>query len=110
MAETKAPWCAVTATMEVIGGRWTPIILFHLKDQPRRFNELRRLVPGITQRMLTLQLRALEKNGIVSRTVHGTVPPHVEYAFTKKGWTLGPLLDAMEVWGETNRPRGRQSR
>ena len=55
---TKAPWCAVTATVEVIGGRWKPTILFHLKDQPRRFNELRRLVPGITQRMLTLQLRA----------------------------------------------------
>lgn len=110
MAETKAPWCGVTATVEVIGGRWKPTILFQLKDQPRRFNELRRLVPGITQRMLTLQLRALEQNGIVARTVRGTVPPHVEYAFTKKGWTLGPLLDAMEAWGEANRPRGRRPR
>ena len=107
MAATKAPWCPVTATVEVIGGRWKPTILFHLKDQPRRFNELRRLVPGITQRMLTLQLRALEKDGIVARTVRQTIPPHVEYAFTRKGWTLGPILDAMEVWGEANSPRRR---
>lgn len=107
MAETKAPWCPVAATVEVIGGRWKLNILFYLKDQPRRFNELRRLVPGITQRMLTLQLRSLEQDGIVSRTVHDTVPPHVEYAFTKKGWSLGPILDAMEEWGEAHRPRRR---
>jgi len=107
MAETKAPWCPVTATVEVIGGRWKSTILYHLKDQPRRFNELRRLVPGITQRMLTLQLRALEQDGIVSRKVHDTVPPHVEYSFTNKGWSLGPILDAMEAWGDANRPRKR---
>lgn len=110
MAATKAPWCPVTATVEVFGGRWKPTILFQLKDQPRRFNELRRLVPGITQRMLTLQLRALERDGIVTRTVHGTIPPRVDYAFTKKGWTLGPILDAMEAWGEANRPRRRDRR
>ena len=107
MAETKAPWCPVTATVEVIGGRWKPTILFQLKGQPRRFNELRRLVPGITQRMLTLQLRALEQHGIVSRKVHDTVPPHVEYSFTKKGMSLCPILDAMEEWGDANRPRKR---
>jgi DNA-binding HxlR family transcriptional regulator len=106
---TKATWCAVTATVEVIGGRWKPTILFHLKDQPRRFNELRRLVPGITQRMLTLQLRALEQDGVVSRTVHNNVPPHVEYSFTRKGLTLGPILDAMEAWGEVNRPQRRRT-
>jgi DNA-binding HxlR family transcriptional regulator len=105
---TKAPWCPVTATVAVIGGRWKPTILFQLKAQPRRFNELRRLVPGITQRMLTLQLRALEQDGVVSRTVRHTIPPHVEYAFTRKGLTLGPILDAMEVWGETNGRRRRR--
>jgi DNA-binding HxlR family transcriptional regulator len=84
----------------VIGGKWKPTILFHLKDQPRRFNALRRLMPDITQRMLTLQLRALEEDGIVSRTVHELVPPWVEYAFTERGVTLGPLLDAMVDWGE----------
>jgi hypothetical protein len=56
-----------------------------LKDQPRRFNQLRRLVPGITQRMLTLQLRALEQDAVVARTVHNSVPPHVEYSFTRRG-------------------------
>ncbi len=96
-----APRCTVAETVEVIGGKWKPTILFHLKDQPRRFNELRRLVPGITQRMLTLQLRALENDGIVSRTVLDEAPPqHVEYALTERGWTLGPILEAMEVWGE----------
>jgi DNA-binding HxlR family transcriptional regulator len=105
---TRAPWCGVTATVEVIGGRWKPTILFQLKDRPRRFNELRRLVPGITQRMLTLQLRALERDGIVSRKVHQSVPPHVEYSFTRKGLTLGPILDAMETWGNDNR-RGRSA-
>ncbi len=104
---TKAPWCPVMATVEVIGGQWKPIILFQLKNQPRRFNELRRLVPGITQRMLTLQLRALEQDGIVARAVRSTTPPHVEYSFTRKGLTLGPILDAMEVWGAANGRRRR---
>ena len=73
------------------------------------FNELRRLVPGITQRMLTLQLRALEQDGVVARTVHNNVPPHVEYSFTRKGLTLGPILDAMEAWGEANRQGRRRA-
>ena len=77
---TKAPWCAVTATVEVIGGRWKPTILFHLKDQPRRFNELRRLVPGITQRHAHPAAARLEQDGVVARTVHNSVPPHVEYS------------------------------
>lgn len=95
-----APWCPVAATVDVVGGKWKPTILFHLKDGPRRFNELRRLLPHVTQRVLTLQLRALEADGVVARTVHPTVPPQVEYAFTAYGLTLGPLLDAMEAWGE----------
>lgn len=102
------PRCSVAETVEVIGGKWKPTILFHLKDQPRRFNELRRLVPGITQRMLTLQLRALEEDGIVSRKVLEVVPPHVEYMLTERGWTLGPILEAMEVWGETHGKARRQ--
>ena len=100
--------CAVATTVDIIGGKWKPTILFHLKDGPRRFNELRRLVPGITQRMLTLQLRALEDDGIIARRILDRVPPHVEYSFTSRGLTLGPILDAMEAWGETHgRPRQR---
>lgn len=96
---TSAAWCPVDATVAVIGGKWKPTILFHLKNGPRRFNELRRLMPHITQRMLTLQLRALEADGIIARRVHERVPPWVDYSFTKHGLTLWPLFDAMEAWG-----------
>ena len=99
--------CPVAATLQLIGGKYKALLLWHLSGKILRFNELRRLVPGITQRMLTLQLRALEQDGIVARTVHNTIPPHVEYSFSRKGWTLGPLLDAMEAWGEKNNPRRR---
>jgi DNA-binding HxlR family transcriptional regulator len=92
--------CPVEATATVISGKWKPIILFQLTSGPKRFNELRRLVPEITQRMLTLQLRALAADGIVSRTVHERVPPRVEYALTERGWALGPVFDAMSAWGE----------
>ena len=92
--------CPVALTVSVIGGKWKPTILFHLHEGPRRFNELRRLVPEITQRMLTLQLRALEDDGIVRRIDHATVPPHVEYRLTAYGATLGPIIEAMQRWGE----------
>jgi DNA-binding HxlR family transcriptional regulator len=92
----------VSATVDVISGKWKPTILYYLKDQPRRFNELRRLTPYITQRMLTLQLRELETDGIISRTVLGQVPPSVEYAITERGLTLAPLLDQMGEWGAVN--------
>ena len=92
--------CPVARTMEVIGGRWKPTILYHLCHRTRRFNELRRLMPDITQRMLTLQLRALEADGVVIRTVHDQVPPRVDYALSAYGRTLGPILDAMQAWGE----------
>ena len=91
--------CPVAATLQVIGGKWVPLILFQLKDGPRRFNALRRLIPGITQRMLTLQLRGLEHDGVVARKVFETVPPHVEYSLTPSGQTLAPIIEAMEVWG-----------
>ncbi|WP_439576239.1 winged helix-turn-helix transcriptional regulator [Elioraea sp.] len=92
--------CPVEATAAVIGGKWKAVILFQLTSGPKRFNELRRRVPEITQRMLTLQLRALEAAGVVSRTVHDHVPPKVEYALTERGWALGPVCDAMCAWGE----------
>ena len=91
--------CPVAATLQVIGGKWVPLILFHLKDEPRRFNALRRLIPGITQRMLTLQLRGLEQDGVVARKVHETVPPHVEYSLTQHGLTLAPIIESMDDWG-----------
>jgi len=94
--------CPVEATLAVIGGRWKPLILYHLRERPRRFNELRRLMPKVTQRMLTQHLRELEADGVVVRDVREQVPPHVEYSFSVKGRSLLPLLDAMADWGRAN--------
>lgn len=91
--------CPVERTLKVIGGRWKPLILYHLRERPRRFNELRRLMPTVTQRMLTQHLRELEADRIVNRTVREIVPPHVDYAFTARGRTLLPILDGMAAWG-----------
>jgi DNA-binding HxlR family transcriptional regulator len=90
--------CAVEAAIEAIGGKWKGIILYHL-DETRRFNELHRLLPNITQRMLTKQLRELEKDGIVQRTVYAEVPPRVEYNLTDFGRTLQPVMNELEKWG-----------
>lgn len=96
--------CPVERTLSVIGGRWKPLILFHLRGGQQRFNALRRLMPNVTQRMLTQHLRELESDGIVSRTVHAVVPPRVDYDLTAFGNTLLPLLDAMAEWGRSPRP------
>lgn len=95
-----AEYCPVETTLRVIGGRWKPLILFHLRPGPRRFNELRRLMPSVTQRMLTQHLRELEADGVIFRTIHAVIPPRVDYAFTECGRTLLPILDAMAAWGE----------
>jgi DNA-binding HxlR family transcriptional regulator len=92
--------CPVDLCVEAIGGKWKPTILYHLAFGPTRFNVLRRLIPTVTARMLTLQLRELEADGIVSRTVASQVPPRVDYALTPEGETLLPILKAMAAWGE----------
>ncbi len=90
--------CPVEAAIEAIGGKWKGVILYHL-DSTKRFNELQRLMPSITQRMLTKQLRELEDDGIVHRTVYAEVPPRVEYNLTEFGDTLRPILAELEKWG-----------
>jgi DNA-binding HxlR family transcriptional regulator len=97
--------CPVAATLEVIGGKWKPLILFHLREKPMRFSELRRVVPQATQKMLTQQLRDLERDGIVSRKVYAVVPPKVDYSLTAYGRTLKPLLGLMCDWGARHRSR-----
>ncbi|KRF19199.1 winged helix-turn-helix transcriptional regulator [Paenibacillus sp. Soil787] len=92
--------CPVETTLDVIGGKWKGIILYHLIDGTKRFNEFRRLNPGITQFMLTLQLRELERDGIIHREVYKEVPPKVEYSLTDFGKTLVPIIVAMKEWGE----------
>ncbi|HEX7930298.1 MAG TPA: helix-turn-helix domain-containing protein, partial [Sphingomicrobium sp.] len=82
--------CAVETTLSVIGGLWKPLILFHLLTGKKRFMELARLMPNATQRMLTLQLRELEADGVVARHVFAEVPPKVEYTLTDFGQTLAP--------------------
>jgi DNA-binding HxlR family transcriptional regulator len=92
--------CAVELTLSVIGGVWKPLILFHLLVGKKRFMELARAIPDVTQRMLTLQLRELETDGLVTRHVFAEVPPRVEYDVTPLGRTLGPLMLALRDWGE----------
>jgi DNA-binding HxlR family transcriptional regulator len=91
--------CAIEAALDVIGNRWKGIILFHLLEGKKRFSELRRLIPSITQRMLTLQLRELEKDEVISRKIYPEVPPKVEYALTPFGKELKPLLFLLREWG-----------
>lgn len=97
--EVEAFACPVVFTIEVIGGKWKALVLYHLMSETRRFNELRRLIPEITQRMLTLQLRELEADNIIIRKVYHQVPPKVEYSLAPLGQTLVPLIRAMRDWG-----------
>lgn len=92
-------YCPVSATLHVIGGKYKALILWHLMDQTLRFSALRRLIPGATPKMLTQQLRELEGDNLISRTVYPVVPPKVEYALTDKGKTLRTILEAMFHWG-----------
>ena len=92
--------CPDEEAMHLLGGRWRLLIASYLVDGPKRFNELRRLVPGISQRMLTLDLRALEEAKIVSRTVHPTIPVKVEYALTQDGQKLNKVISVVEEFGQ----------
>ncbi|MCY9089574.1 winged helix-turn-helix transcriptional regulator [Bacillus mojavensis] len=95
--------CPVEFTLDVIGGKWKGILFYHMIDGKKRFNEFRKICPSITQRMLTLQLRELEADGIVHREVYHQVPPKVEYSLTKFGRTLEPIVLQMKEWGDANR-------
>ena len=94
-----APGCSVEVTLDLIDGKWKGVILYHLQEGRLRFGELRKRLPRITQRMLTKQLRELEAAGLVSRTVHPVVPPHVDYDLTPLGRSLEPVISALEAWG-----------
>lgn len=91
--------CSIEAAMAVLGGRWKAVVLYWLLKEKRRFSELRRMLPNCTQRVLTLQLRELERDGLVTRTVFAEVPPHVEYDLTPLGRSLEPLLLGLSAFG-----------
>lgn len=97
--------CGVEATLSVVGGVWKPVLLFHLLRGKLRFNALCRLTPRATQRMITLQLRELENDGVLRRIVYPEVPPKVEYELTEFGRSLEPVLLSMRAWGEAFQAR-----
>jgi len=97
-----SPGCSVEATLSLIDGKWKCVILFHLLEATVRFNQLRRLIPNLTQRMLTAQLRELEADGLIVRKIYPQVPPKVEYSLAPLGQSLTPVLAALKDWGDTH--------
>ena len=97
--------CDVEATLSAIGGRWKPILVCRLLDGRKRFGELCRLAPNATERMITLQLRELEADGVIARHVFAEVPPRVEYEVTEFGRSLAPVIASMQEWGRAFKAR-----
>lgn len=93
------PECPVAATVQLIGNKWKLLILRNLLNRPWRFNELQRDLDGISQKVLTDNLRTLESDGIITRTIYPEVPPRVEYSLSELGESMRPILDAMRDWG-----------
>lgn len=91
--------CALDITAAFIGGKWKTVVLWYLRKTKKRFSELTEVIPDITDKMLSLQLRALEADGLIKRTIYPEVPPRVEYELTKEGQSLIPVLEAMAEWG-----------
>ena len=100
MENKKDENCPVALTLSLIGGKWKGIILYHLMDGKKRFGELKKFMPNITQRMLTKQLRELESDGLINRKIYKVVPPKVEYSLTKQGKTLKSAILSLEDWGK----------
>jgi DNA-binding HxlR family transcriptional regulator len=94
--------CPVRAAIDKIGGKWKPLILYSLLDGTKRYGELQKLIPEATQKMLTQQLRELERDGIITRKVFPTVPPRVEYSFASGGKSLRPAFEALCRWASSN--------
>ena len=93
--------CSMELTLDLIGGKWKALILWHLGDITLRYSELRRILPKVTAKMLTQQLRELEVSGLVKRFIYTEIPPKVEYSLTQAGKSLLPILDTMCKWGQS---------
>lgn len=99
LKKEELPECPVATTVQLIGNKWKLLILRNLRMRPWRFNELQKSLDGISQKVLTENLRSMEADGIIIRTVYAEVPPRVEYSLSELGDTMRPILDAMEKWG-----------
>lgn len=99
------PACPVEITMDLIGDKWKVLIIRDLLTGTKRFGELKKSLNGITQKVLTNNLRQMEASGLVNRKVYAEVPPRVEYSLTETGWSLKPILDSMVVWGNSYREK-----
>lgn len=97
--------CPVETALDVLAGKWKILILWYLRRDTLRFNQLQKILPKITQKMLIQKLRELEKDGIVYRKVYPVVPPKVEYSLTKYGKSLNPILKQLYLWGEIHKKR-----
>lgn len=94
--------CPIGGSINIFGGKWKPEIIYFLNISPRRFNELRKLIPGVTQRMLTQQLRELERDGIINREQYLEIPPKVVYSMSELGHSLIPIFKRLEEWNAKN--------
>ncbi|WP_309137887.1 winged helix-turn-helix transcriptional regulator [Paenibacillus sp. SC116] len=97
-----SPDCALAKVQQMLGGKWKLLLLWYLSEEPRRFGEIRRCFPEITEAMLTKQLRELEQDKLIHREVFKVVPPRVEYSLTDLGLKFFPIIEAMYDWGEEN--------
>lgn len=100
LTKEEMPACPVATTVQLIGSKWKLLIMRNLLARPWRFNELRKDLDGISQKVLTDSLRSMEQDGIITRTVYPEVPPRVEYALSELGESMWPIINAMEVWGK----------
>ncbi len=99
LTKEELPACPVATTVALIGSKWKLLIMRNLLSRPWRFNELKKDLEGISQKVLTDSLRSMEADGIITRTVYPEVPPRVEYALSDLGESMRPIMDAMEIWG-----------
>jgi DNA-binding HxlR family transcriptional regulator len=97
--------CPVELAVDVIGGRWRPVILAHLKEGVHRYGELHRRIPDMSEKMLAQRLRELQADGLIERIDHQSKPAHVEYRLTEEGWSLTPVLQALYDWGAARAAR-----
>ena len=100
LTKEEMPACPVATTVQLIGSKWKLLIMRNLLARPWRFNELRKDLDGISQKVLTDSLRSMEQDGIITRTVYPEVPPRVEYALSELCESMRPIINAMEVWGK----------